>query len=98
MLAFGRLGYLVHGIAEFEGKPAIDGTLDKEGILTAYPFIRGLIILNTPWRTAAHLGILMREDDASDEPWGSLIHQLAGDAWNDDKDANGFRLNGDDPA
>jgi hypothetical protein len=97
MLAFGRQGYLVHGIAEFEGKPAIDGTLDKEGILTEYPFIHGLIILNTPWRTKNHMCVLMREADATDEPWGSLIRQLAGDAWNDDKDANGFALNGDDP-
>lgn len=96
-LAFGTVGQLIHGMPEFKGRPAIDGTLDKEGILTSCPYIRGLVVLNKPWRTGAHLGVLMRAEDAGDEPWQTLIHQLAGSTWNDQLDSNGFALDVDDP-
>lgn len=42
-VAFGKLGDQILKPAEFEGADNLDGELEKEGILTCHPYIKGLI-------------------------------------------------------
>ncbi|NGY05942.1 hypothetical protein [Solimonas terrae] len=100
MLGFGRQGMLIHDVPEFEGKPCIQGTFGKAGLLMEFDFIRGVLIVVHPWQRAAEVWGLFREKDCStwmDEPGHpcEYVFKLVGDQWNDDCDSNGFRLNGD---
>ena len=103
MLAFGRQGMLIHDVPEFEGKPCVQGTFEKLGLLAEYDFIRGLLIVVHPWQRPAEVWGLFREKDWSDwmdqpEHPCERIFELVGDDWNDDLDSFGFRLNGPDSA
>lgn len=98
MLAFGQLGYLIQSPAEFEGKPTVEGTLDVAGILSDHAYVQGLLILNPSWHTEAFFTALFRSRDADGNDYVPLLaQQLAGDAFNDELDSNGWQLEIDDP-
>lgn len=97
-LAFGKPGNLVFGIAEFEGKPCVEGELDKEGILHTYPEIRALLLIVHDLQEGPKIYGLKREAD--EDQWlnelkalGEAFHKLVGENWNDDGDTMGCRLN-----
>jgi hypothetical protein len=101
-MAFGEIDYLVHGVPEFEGKPGVEGKLEKQGILNESGYIQGLLVLNQLFDREANLSALLRSSDQVDWedqalPIHSLLHRLVGDLWNDDLDSNGFRLDIDYP-
>jgi hypothetical protein len=98
MLAFCRPGMLVHGIPEFEGKPCIEGTIDKEGLLVEHENIAGILFMIHPWRYPAELWALLRFVEFwkwvdTDSPVPATVRTLAGNQWNDDLDSNGWQLN-----
>jgi hypothetical protein len=98
MLAFGETEYLVHSVPEFEGKPSIEGKLEKQGILLEFPFVQGLLILNQLWDQDPRMSALVRSKDKiawddDQHPISSMLQNLVGDSWNDDGDSNGFNLN-----
>jgi hypothetical protein len=96
-LAFGKVGHLVLGIPEFEGKPGVEGTLLRDGILEANPEIQALLLIVHRWNKEPTCFGLKRESD--DDRWvaelGGLadaFHTLVGDNWNDERDTNGWCL------
>ncbi|MBK6949086.1 MAG: hypothetical protein IPH16_14425 [Haliscomenobacter sp.] len=42
-VAFGKIGNLILKTIEWEGRENIEGELEKEGILTTHPYIKGLL-------------------------------------------------------
>ena len=101
MLAFGKLGMVIHGTPEFEGKPCVEGLLKTEGILAGdeYRNIKGIFTVIYPWQHPPVIWGLFRSEDYID--WNdnnhellSTIFNLVGDTWNDDLDSNGWRLQG----
>lgn len=98
-LAFGKVGHLVFGIPEFEGKPTVEGELEREGILEANPDIQALLLIVHDWNKEPVFFGLKRERD--DDLWldalknmGDAFFRLVGDDWNDEGDTNGWRLAG----
>lgn len=96
-LAFGKVGHLVFGIPEFEGKPTVEGELGREGILEANPDIKALLLIVHRWSEEPVFFGLKRESD--DDLWLSSLmdmsntfFKLVGDNWNDEGDTNGWRL------
>lgn len=103
MLAFAQPGMLVHGQPEFEGKPCIEGFIQKCGILADPEFanISGLLIVVYPlgtqipliyglYRELEHLAWIDNDDSLI-----LTLRTLTGTDWNDDKDSNGWQLLGD---
>lgn len=96
-LAFGRPGNLVFGVVEFGGKPSIEGQLDREGILYAYPEIQALLIIVHTLGEEPTIYGLAREADTDQwrgglKPLGDAFYKLVGQNWNDDGDTMGWRL------
>jgi hypothetical protein len=101
MLAFGKPGMLIHGIPEFEGKPCIEGILDKCGILAdpEFDYIAGILLMVHPWQRPTEIWglfssqrhVLWRENNPNII---KMIRTLTGDNWNDDMDSNGWTLQG----
>lgn len=99
MLAFARLGMLVHGCPEFEGEPCLEGAIQKLGILADDEFesISGLLIVVYPLREKPQIYGLFRSaeylswTDSNDEII-SILDRLTGQNWNDDVDSNGWQL------
>lgn len=101
MLAFGQTGMLVHGQPEFEGKPCIEGILDKSGILvdTSYEDVSGLIIVVYPLNKKPHIYGLYRSKDyikwlEKNHTLSAILTELNGNNWNDETDSNSWQLNG----
>jgi hypothetical protein len=100
--AFGEIDYLVHGVPEFEGRPGVEGKLEKQGILNESKYIQGLLLLNQLFDRDAMLSALLRSSEQADWedqglPINSLLSMLVGNLWNNDLDSNGFRLDVEDP-
>lgn len=96
-LAFGEPDHLVFGIVEFEGKPSVEGRLERLGILHAYPEIQALLLIVHPLDAEPIIYGLMRQSD--DDKWldeyktmGEAFFALTGENWNDDGDTMGWRL------
>jgi len=98
-LAFGKVGMPILGTPEFEGKPCVEGTFDKIGILEDQDFssVTGLIFMIHPWQRPSELWGLFRSADLS--KWGdgnvellTQLQALIGNNWNDCGDTNGWRL------
>lgn len=93
--AFGRLDMLVQNEPEFEGKPCVEGALDKLGVLWESPEIKGLVFVVHPLREPARVWALVRDfekmSDEDQDVLGELL-KLVGEEWNDAVDCNGFRL------
>lgn len=101
MLAFSQPGMLIHGQPEMEGNPCIEGITDKCGILsdTEYSVIAGMLILVYPLGSEPRIYGLYRSHDYPkwNEENGELVlllQRLTGKQWNDDKDSNGWQLEG----
>lgn len=96
---FGTMCQLVHGQPEFEGKPGIEGILDREGVL-AHPHYRelaGMLLVIHPLGKEPKIYGLMRDVDRerfekSDVTLLEAFYSLVGTDWNDDVDSNGWRL------
>jgi len=103
MLAFGKPGMLIHGIAEFEGKPGTEGIFDKCGVLFDPEFdnIAGLLLMVHPWQRPTEIwGLFSSQRYAQWEENNPdiiiTIRTLTGVNWNDDMDSNGWALQGSD--
>lgn len=99
MLAFAQPGMLIQSVPEYEGSQAIEGTINKAGILTDPDFncIAGLLIVVYPLGKRPHLYGLFRYPDYN--RWSNTspeliktLTDLTGQFWNDDGDSNGWRL------
>ena len=96
-LAFGRPDHLVFGIVEFEGKPSVEGTLERLGILHEHPEIRALLlIVHSLDEEPVFYGLKRQVDDDKwldeDKTMGEAFFALTGENWNDDGDTMGWRL------
>lgn len=95
-LAFGRPDDRVFGIPEFEGKPSVEGILERQGVLEAYPEIRALLLIVHSWNGAPKIYGLKRESEVDD--WNEDLRPVAKaffalvDAWNDEDDTNAYAL------
>lgn len=101
MLGFGNNGMLIHGMPEFEGKPCIEGTLEKIGILAdpEFSYVAGLLLMIHPWKQPSEIWGLFRSQDM--ENWNSnhpeiikTLLKITGNNWNDCRDSNGWQLKG----
>ena len=97
MLAFGKPGMLIHGISEFEGKPGIEGFLDKCGILQEYDNIAGMLLMVHPMGRPAEIWGLFSQQryiqwEENDPDVIRVLQTLTGNNWNDDVDSNGWAL------
>jgi hypothetical protein len=105
-VAFGIPGMLIQNSPEHEGKPAIEGILDKLGILhdPEFAFISGIIFMIHPWQGPSQLLGLARNGDlvrwmdeanlthGNHAPVWSTFHALVGRDWNDSDDTNGWSI------
>lgn len=97
--AFGRCGDPVYGPAEFEGRPAIEGQLARDGILVQHADVRALLLLVHSWHQPPRFYGLWREAEhdswhpgAPHEAMGAALLRLVGTNWNDDRDTNAWQL------
>ncbi len=101
MVAFARPGIQVLGTPEFEGKPCIESIIDRYGVLVDpdIDFIDGLLFMIHPWQRPTEIWGLFLYDkyqswnDKNPDIINTLI-SIVDNNWNDDKDLNGFNLNG----
>lgn len=99
-MAFGRVGMPIQVNPEYEGKPCVEGILDKVGILgdDNFDFISGILFVIHPWNEPSQLWGLYRKNDW--ENWNDnngklceLLLSLTGCTnWNDSGDTNGWRI------
>lgn len=101
MVAFARPGMPVLGIPEFEGKPCVESIIDQYGILAAqeYNFVDGILFMIHPWGKNTEIWGLFSHDKyvswADNDPEiVNILNSIVENNWNDDKDTNGWRLNG----
>ena len=101
MLAFGKPGMLIHGVPEFEGKPGVEGFLDKCGILSDPEFdnIAGILLMVHPCQRPTEIWGLFNSQryvqwEENNPDITTTIRTLTGDNWNDDMDSNGWTLQG----
>ncbi len=101
MMAFANIGAPIIGVPEFEGKPCVESTLKKNGILIEPDFnmVSGILFMVHPWRRDSEIWGLFDHNkftawnDNSPDVIETLL-SLTGDNWNDDKDTNGWQLQG----
>lgn len=98
-IAFGDIGQLIHVAPEFEGLAAIEGQLERQGILVNpdYVGIEGLLLIVHNLSKPPTMYGLWRE--ASNRKWqeqapeiSQALSKLVGGNWNDEQDSNGWRL------
>jgi hypothetical protein len=96
---FGSMGQLIHGQAEFEGKPGIEGLLAREGILvnSNHEDIAGVLLVVHSLEGEPNVYGLMHstKDDHYESTNRDVLktfRQLVGHCWNDEVDSNGFAL------
>lgn len=86
---------LVHGLPEFEGKPGVQGSFEKLGLLHEHPCISGMLIVVHPWHRPAELWGLFRErdwvswSDQQNHPSDNIFTMLQ-PKWNDDLGSMGW--------
>ncbi len=92
-LAFGYMDQAIHVPPEFEGKPGIEGTLDRIGVLSNPEFsdVLALLLVIHPWQQPPYLGGLIRSKD-QDAEFAEVFFALTRKNWNDEVDSNGFAL------
>jgi hypothetical protein len=101
MMSFAQPGAPILGIPEFEGKPGVESIMEKSGILNDpdYGYIAGISFMIHPWRKNADIWGLYSYDKwttwEDDEPEVvKTLLSITGNNWNNDKDSNGWQLNG----
>jgi hypothetical protein len=101
MIAFAQPGAPILGIPEFEGKPGVESIMEKSGILSDpdYEYISGILLMIHPWRKNTDIwglysyGKFVTWQDNEPDVVNTLL-SLTGNDWNDNKDTNGWQLNG----
>jgi hypothetical protein len=95
--AFGTEGTPVLRCPEFEGKPSVEGHLDKPGLYVdsgrQFPG-KGLVVLQKSGRRRLSHGLqapTVESDDWSDEDSEAALHSMC-DAWNDQENTRGYEL------
>lgn len=99
MTTFGKPDMLILGNPESEGKPCIESTMVKLGILnnTDFKNISGILFMIHPWKQDAEIWGLYNHEKydlwncRAPEIIKTLI-AIAGTNWNDDTDSNGWQL------
>ena len=101
MVAFARPGMPVLGIPEFEGKPCVESIMDRYGILVdqEYDFVDGILFMIHPWQRNTEIWGLFSYDkymswEDNEPDIVNTLNSIVENNWNDDKDTNGWRLNG----
>lgn len=101
MMAFAKPGTPILGIPEFEGKPGVESIIEKLGILSdpEYQNIAGILFMIHPWRKSSDIwGLYSYEKfiawNDNEPDVIKTLSFLTGSNWNDDKDTNGWQLNG----
>jgi hypothetical protein len=93
--AFGRPEMIVQNEPEFEGKPCVEGDLDRLGVLWESPEIKGLVFVVHPLNEPAMVWALVRDFEQMNDHDQEVLEELmklVGHDWNDAFDWNGFRL------
>lgn len=96
---FGTMCQLVHGQPEFEGRPGIEGALDREGVL-AHPHFKQLagllLVIHRLGKEPTIYGLMRNVDrerfEKNDVALLEAFYSLVGKDWNDDLDSNGWHL------
>ena len=94
MVAFSECGMLIQSEPEFEGKPSIEGKINRVGILAdaEFNYVAGIIFVVYDLSGKSRLlAILRSRDDVNDS-----ILKLVGHDWNDKEDSNGWALRDND--
>ena len=96
-VGFGRPDMIVQSEPEFEGKPCVEGELAKLGILVDPDFepILGILFVVHNMNAPAQIWALFRDVERLREGNPEVadeINKLAGTAWNDYRDHNGWQL------
>lgn len=97
--AFGTMNQPIHGQPEFEGKPGIEGTLGRQGVL-AHPDFQGvaglLMVVHSLGKKPTIYGLIRDVDrtcfEKSDVTLLKAFYSLVDKNWNDDLDSNGWCL------
>ena len=91
-MAFGTNEMLVLYPTEFEGKPAIQGILQKQGVLIEYkPNVLGIIFMI--YSFGDYKGMFGLSDFKENrEISENILNKLTGNNWNDNLDSNGWQL------
>jgi len=101
MMAFAHPGTPVLCTPEFEGNPCVESTMEKSGILVDPDFdmVSGILFMIHPWQRDTEIWGLYRHErcatwcDSEPKVFKTLI-ALTKNNWNDDKDTNGWQLQG----
>ena len=104
MIAFGCEGMLILGNPEFEGKPCVEGTFKKMGILIdpEYESVAGIIFMVHPLGGPTQLYGLYRSKDwinwnDNNQNIAEGLLLLTNNNWNDCGDSNGCKLSEENP-
>ena len=90
MVAFSKPGMLVFSEPEFEGKPGIEGEIEKTGLLVdnEHDYVSGIVfVLHTLDKEPCVVALVKSEEDLI-----SPVRELVGTRWNDGSDSNGYAL------
>lgn len=97
-LGFGHVDQFVHSEPEFEGKPAIEGRLGRQGILENpdYQDVKGILFVVHSHRGAAIYGLWRSKDHTywwdHEQDLAQVLVKLTQNNYNDELDTYGFNL------
>lgn len=97
-VGFGHVDQLVHGNPEFEGKPAIEGRLGRQGILENpdYQDVKGILFVVHSRSGAAIYGLWRSKDHTHwwdhEQDLADVLVKLTQNNYNDELDTYGFKL------
>lgn len=96
-MAFGKPGMLIQSEPEFEGKPCVEGELDKLGILRDPDFspVKGILFVIHPLQEPPRIWALFRDFNEMNDNNEDVLEEvlkIVGTNWNDCVDANGWQL------
>lgn len=90
-ISLGTLGNLVFKQIEFEGKENIEGVLEREGILVAYPFIKAICFMGYKLSSTEPVVIGFYRRTMYTDAVSAFLHGFC-DFINDDGNSYGFRI------
>ncbi len=90
-VAFGRVGDPIYRTIECEGKPNLEGRLDKNGILIDAPYIKGLCFRTMKWSVGRKTIGFWRYGDVVSVNVKTVFNEIC-DFQNSDVNCQGWRL------